>query len=93
MRSAAQTLINATWLNENLLFVNHDEFNPIDWEQVAEIEFNQTEQILVNVLSYLVGFGSGPDLLSIDVLNEHERFCVLESLKLKWAGVKLEENL
>jgi cytochrome c oxidase subunit 2 len=58
-----------------------------------QIEFNQTEQILVNVLSYLVGFGSGPDLLSIDVLNEHERFCVLESLKLKWAGVKLEENL
>jgi hypothetical protein len=93
VRSAAQTLIGATWLCENPLFVDHDDFNPIDWEQVAELEFTKTEQILVFVLSYLSGFGSGPDLLSIDLLNDHDRTCVLEALKLKWSGVVLEENL
>lgn len=93
MRSAAQTLIGTTWLNENHLFASHDEFNPIDWEQVADVDFEKTQQVLVNVLSYLAGFGCGPDLLSIDLLNEHERHSVLEALKIKWAGVVLEENL
>lgn len=93
MRSPAQCLIQSTWLEEHPLFANFDEFNPINWEAVAEIEFSKTEQILVFVLSYLAGFGSGPDLLSIDLLNDHERTCVLEALKVKWAGVVLEENL
>lgn len=93
MRSPAQTLISATWMHENPLFTNHDEFTPINWEAVAEIEFSKTEQILVYVLSYLSGFGCGPDLSSIDLLNDHDRSCVLEALKLKWSGVVLEENL
>jgi hypothetical protein len=93
MRSPAQCLISSTWLAEDPLFANHDEFNPIDWEQVAEVNFDKSQQVLVNVLSYLTSFGCGPDLLSIDVLNDHERSSVLEALKVKWAGVVLEENL
>lgn len=96
MRAATESLIQTTSLVDNPLFSCHDNVTELDWEKIwAWVERNQVdprEMSLIWFLGYLDG-QNDYNLDSINVLEEHEVLAVLESLKIAWSGIELQENL
>jgi len=101
MRTASEHLVQTTWMADNKLFANHDAVTPIDWAKVWEVvddidnaEFDANELVMIAVLEFLCG--SEMVEVSLDEianLPEMERQAVIDSLRLKWSKVELQENL
>jgi hypothetical protein len=96
MRKATESLIQTTSLVNNPLFSCHDNVTELDWEKIIGwLELNNVdprEESLIWFLGYLDG-QNDYNLDSINVLEEHEVLAVLESLKIAWSGIELQENL
>ena len=101
MRTASEQLVQTTWMAENKLFANHDAVTPVDWAKVWDVvddidnaEFDANELVMIAVLEFLCG--SEMVEVSLDEianLPEMERQAVIDSLRLKWSKVELQENL
>jgi hypothetical protein len=101
MRTPSEQLVHTTWMAEHKLFQNHDAVTPVDWAKVWEVvdnietpEFNADQLVMVAVLEFLCG--SEMVEVSLDEianLPELERQAVVDSLRLKWSRVELQENL
>jgi hypothetical protein len=101
MRTASEHLVQTTWMADNKLFANHDAVTPVDWAKVWEVvddidnaEFDANQLVMIAVLEFLCG--SEMVEVSLDEianLPEMERQAVIDSLRLKWSKVELQENL
>ena len=101
MKTPSEQLVQTTWMAEHKLFQNHDAVTPVDWAKVWEVvdnierpEFNADQLVMVAVLEFLCG--SEMVEVSLDEianLPELERQAVVDSLRLKWSRVELQENL
>lgn len=96
MRAATETLIQTTSLVDNPLFSCHDNVTELNWEKIWEwverTNVDPREMSLIWFLGYLDG-QNDYNLDSVNILEEHEVLAVLESLKIAWSGIELQENL
>jgi hypothetical protein len=100
MRTPSEQLVQTSWMCEHKLFANHDAVTPVNWDKVWEVigeqesEFDHNQLVLIAVLEFLCG--SEMVEVSLDEianLPELERQSVVDSLRLKWSKVELQENL
>ncbi len=95
-RKATESLIQSTVLNENSLFNQHDHINDLDWEKIwAWVEVTDVPKPEMSLIWFL-GFLDGQNdynLESTFCLDHEDLLAILESLKIEWSGVELQENL
>jgi hypothetical protein len=96
MRKATEALIQTTSLVNNSLFSHHDSVTELDWEKIMGwmelTKLDPREESLIWFLGYLDGQNDF-SLESVNVLEQEELLSVLDSLKIHWSGIELQENL
>lgn len=96
MNKAAKFLIQATWMQDDPVFANFDDHTELDWERIEQYLTTtdvESHIVLIEVLMYLCNRESNITLDFIGDLTHDERNAVIESLKLHWNGLQLEEDL
>lgn len=98
MKLATEYLIQHTFLSEITMFNEHDSLVPLDWERIEQWaerhELKENENVILSFLAFLDGqiefdLGKATDVsLSLD-----EKRAIIESLKIDWLGLELQENL
>lgn len=96
MRKATEALIHTTFLQNNHLFSSHDNVTELDWDQIWEwaerTHLTEQENAILYFLGYLDG-QNGYDLDAVNCLEKNDLLAILESLKIEWNGIDLQENL
>jgi len=90
---AAQMLIRHTFMNEHPAFNTTDcEVNQIDWEKILEGEYTKQQEILLEVLEFLIEGKSEMPISDLLELNDDDLQAVMLSLSEKFKPKLLQEN-
>ena len=91
---AAQMLIRHTFMNEHPAFNTTDcEVNQIDWEKILQSEYTKQQEILLEVLEFLIEGKSEMPISELLELNDDDLQAVMLSLSEKFKPKELQENL
>ena len=91
---AAQMLIRHTFMNEHPSFNTTDcEVNQIDWEKILQSEYTKQQEILLEVLEFLIEGKSEMPISELLELNDDDLQAVMLSLSEKFKPKELQENL
>ena len=91
---AAQMLIRHTFMNEHPAFNTTDcEVNQIDWEKILQSEYTKQQEILLEVLEFLIEGKSEMPISELLQLNDDDLQAVMLSLSEKFKPKELQENL
>lgn len=91
---AAQTLIRHTFMNYHSSFNTTDcEVNQIDWEKILKTEYTRQEEILVEILKFILEDNCTMSVGELLELNDDDLQAVMLALGEKFKSKPLQENL
>lgn len=91
---SANLLIKLTWMREHAAFRTTDcEINQVDWKTIDAYDYEFREQVMVEVLRFLLTGSSNVQLEDLLTLDDTELYAVILALGERFKYMELEENL
>jgi hypothetical protein len=91
---AANILVKMTWLrNQPILATMQIDINQVDWVRLDAIEWTPEQNILIEVLRFLLTDTSEFNLTDLLSLDQYDREAVLVALHTRFALVEMQETL
>lgn len=91
---AASILLRTTWMEDHPAFNTTDcEVNSIDWNKIDSYDWSLPEQVMIEVLRFILCDESNVQLEDLLMLSRIDQMAVLLSLNYALSDQALEENL